>query len=68
MLEIGMAQGLGKQVIAVAAPGTKPDLNLLRSLADGYILDAATLKQPELSARLQQALQGKHVQDTGTTA
>src|SRR5487761_1310498 len=59
MLEIGMAQGLGKKVVAIAAPGTKPDLNLLHSLADGYILDTAKLKPPELSAQIRKILQGK---------
>jgi hypothetical protein len=57
MLEIGMAQGLGKKVIAVLAPGTKPNPDLLGSLADTYVLDAARLKQPELSEQIRKALQ-----------
>jgi TIR domain-containing protein len=68
MLVIGMAQGLGKRVVAVAAPGAKPDPSLLSSLADCYIPDAASLKQPELSAQLQQALQGKQTHGTSAGA
>jgi hypothetical protein len=68
MLVIGMAQGLGKRVVAVVAPGAKPDPSLLSSLADSYILDAASLKQPDLSAQLQQALQGKQRHGTNTGA
>ncbi len=52
MLEIGMAQGLGKKVVVIAAPGMKPDLNLLQSLADGYVFDTAKLRPPELSAQI----------------
>jgi hypothetical protein len=66
MLEIGMAQGLGKKVVAIAAPGTKPDLNLLKSLADGYILDTARLKPPELSAQIRKILQAETAEDTRT--
>jgi hypothetical protein len=67
-LEIGMAAGLGKRVVAVLAPGTKPDLALLRSLADAYILDAARLKQPEVGAEIREALQGEQMEDKHTGA
>jgi hypothetical protein len=63
MLEIGMAQGLGKRIVAVAAPGAKPDLALLGSLTDGYVLDAATLKQPELAAKILKILGTKQADD-----
>jgi|SRR5271170_7413686 TIR domain len=68
MLEIGMAQGLGKKVVVIAAPGAKPDLDLLKSLADGYVLDAARLKQPELGAQLRKLLQGEPMGDTSASA
>jgi nucleoside 2-deoxyribosyltransferase len=55
-LEIGMAQGLGKTVIAVLAPGSKADLPLLRSLSDTYVLDAAKLKSPELGEKISKGL------------
>lgn len=67
MLEIGMAQGLGKKVVAIAAPGTQPDLNLLKSLADGYILDTARLKPREFTAQIRKILQGETAEDTRTS-
>jgi len=60
-LEIGMAQGLGKPVIAVLAPGAKPDLPMLRSLADTYVLDAAKLNTPELGEKITKALPKKQI-------
>ena len=61
LLEIGMAQGLGKPVIAVLAPGAKPDLPMLRSLADTYVLDAAKLNTPELGEKITKALPKKQI-------
>ena len=47
-LEIGMAAGLGKKEVAVLAPGTKPDIALLRSIADaGMKLTQAPVTVPE---------------------
>src|SRR3712207_4617939 len=48
LLEIGMAQGLGKRVIAVLAPGSKVEMSAVESLSDTYVMDAAKLKPPEL--------------------
>lgn len=61
LLEIGMAQGLGKPVIAVLAPGEKPDFSMLASLADTYVLDAAKLNTPELGEKIIKALPKKPV-------
>jgi nucleoside 2-deoxyribosyltransferase len=58
-LEIGMAQGLGKPVVAVLAPGSKADLPLLRTLSDMYVLDAAKLKSPELGEKISKGLSKK---------
>ncbi len=57
MLEIGIARGLGKKVVAVAAPGAKPDINLLNSLADGYLPDAAKLEPRELGAQVEEVVE-----------
>jgi hypothetical protein len=65
-LEIGMAAGLGKKVVAVLAPGTKPDMALLRSIADAYILDAARLEQTEVGTEIIKALRGVQVEDKHT--
>ena len=65
--EIGMAQGLGKLVVAVVAPGSRPDLSLVTSLADTYVLDADSLKGPELGALINHAL-GTHQTGAGTRA
>jgi hypothetical protein len=65
--EIGMAQGLGKPVVAVVAPGSSPDLSLVTSLADTYVLDADRLKGPELGARINNAL-GADQTGAGTRA
>jgi hypothetical protein len=62
-LEIGMAAGLGKKVVAIPAPGTKPDIALLRSIADAYILDAARLEQTEVGTEIIKALQGVQMND-----
>jgi hypothetical protein len=62
-VEIGMAVGLGKRVVAVLAPGKKPDPPLLRSIADAYVLDAANLKPTELGAAVRKALQGQQMGD-----
>ena len=67
-LEIGMATGLGKKVVAVVAPDAEPDLALLRSIADAYILDAARHKQNEVGAELRKALQGEQITDRHTSA
>jgi nucleoside 2-deoxyribosyltransferase len=55
--EIGMAAGLGKKVVAVLAPGMKPDTPLLRSIADDYIPDAAKLEQTAVGAEIRKVLQ-----------
>ena len=62
-LEIGIAAGLGKKIVAVLAPGRKPDPALLRPIADAYVLDAANLKPVELGAAIQAALQNEHIED-----
>ena len=62
-LEIGMAAALGKKVVAVLAPDTKPDPALLRSIADSYVLDAANLKPTELGAAIRKALRGEHTEN-----
>jgi hypothetical protein len=61
-----MAAGLGKKVVAIPAPGTKPDIALLRSIADAYILDAARLEQTEVGAKVSKALQGVQMNDKHT--
>ena len=67
-LEIGIAAGLGKRVVAVLAPGKKLDPILLRSIADTYVLDAANLKPTELGAAIRKALQGQQTGDERTGA
>jgi hypothetical protein len=52
-----------KRVVAVLAPGTKPDLAFLRSIADAYILDAARPKQTEVGVEIRKALQGEQIED-----
>ena len=61
-----MAAELGKKVVAVLAPGTKPDIALLRSIADAYILDAARLEQTEVGTEISKALQGEQIEDKYT--
>jgi hypothetical protein len=53
--EIGMAAALGKKVVAVLAAGNKSDPTPLRSIADAYVLDAASLKPTELAAAIRTA-------------
>ena len=62
-LEIGMAVSLGKKVVAVPAPGSKPDPGLLGSIADAYVLDAANRKPAELGAAIRTAVQGEHTEN-----
>jgi ABC-type branched-subunit amino acid transport system substrate-binding protein len=56
LVEIGMALGLGKKVIALAAPGSEPDASTVQALSDSYVADASTLEPPELGARIMEAL------------
>jgi hypothetical protein len=53
-------------VVAVLAPGTKPDIALLRSIADAYVLDAARLEQSEVGVEITKALQGEQTGDKHT--
>ena len=57
---------MGKKVVAVLAPGTKPDIALLRSISDAYILDAARLEQTEVGTEISKALQGEQIEDKYT--
>ncbi|MBV8121362.1 MAG: toll/interleukin-1 receptor domain-containing protein [Alphaproteobacteria bacterium] len=65
-LEIGMATGLGKKVVAVLAPGTKLDSTILHSIADASITDTAQLGQDEAAEKILTALAGEGIRDEHT--